>query len=126
MEAISFSHENTLHSTKEVEQFVDELLKVNDYVDVGYYHSSLNGKNEKFVAKSFITDIFKTFNPDGPTSFARHIATRYSCYSLVQGKLGKYTIYKCDQNSEFYIYIRHQDEFVLIFTCQCEAMVRRK
>lgn len=125
-EAISFSHENTTHTAKEVDSFVHKILEVNDYTKSEYYHSSLNGKNQKFLAKSFITDIFKTFNPDGRLSFAKHIANRYSVYSLTPGKLGKYTIFNCDQNNEFYIYVRHQDDFVLFFTCQCEAIAPRK
>ena len=113
-----FSHENTSHPPEEVDTIIRNIITLKDYTLGEYYNSSLGNKTDKFMTKSFITDILKTFDPD-QCKFAEHIRTKYSCYAIYQGKQKKYTIYRCDQHNEFYIYVRHSDDMVCLFTCKC-------
>lgn len=127
MEAISFSHENTTHSNSEIEATATRLVDQGDFTWGRYYHQSLNGKHQKFLAKSFITDIYKTFDPlnsggDGSHSFAHHLHSNYRGYLMIEQR--QYHIYHCDRNNEFYLYVRPSDGFVLAFTCRCEAPLR--
>lgn len=114
-----FSHENIKHSVEEIDAIAKDVIAQNDYIHGPYYNNSLGIKTPKFLTKSFITDILKSFDPDECT-FADHICTKYSHYAIHQGKQKAYTIYRCDQNNEFYIYVRHDDGVVYLFTCKCQ------
>ena len=113
-----FSHENTTHSVSEIDSIIQDTLLIHDYTVGEFYHSSLRGKTDKFLTKSFITDILKTFDPD-QCKFAEHIRTKYAAYLIQENKQKKYSIYRCDQHNEFYAYVRHSDNMVVLFTCKC-------
>lgn len=114
-----FSHENISHSPQEIDRILNLKLEHKDYVNEKYYSNAAAHKETKLLSRSYMTDILQNYDPS-EENFAQYFRRMYRRYLYLDSKDGKYSIYKCDQNEEFYVYIHDTDDFVLLFCCDCK------
>jgi hypothetical protein len=114
-----FSHEHISHTPKEIDNILSIKLKNKDYVYEKYYCNSAGHKESKLISRSYLAEILKRFDPS-TEEFGEHIRKNFKGYLYLDSKDGKYSIYRCDQNEEFYIYVKNSDNFVLLFCCDCK------
>lgn len=114
-----FSHDMITHNKQEISHMLAKILEHKAYKEGTNYCDATQHKEDKLLSRSYITSILQGFD-SSKEKFLDYFCRAYKSYLFYKSDDSTHSVYRCDQNSEFFMYVGHKDGRMVLFSCDCQ------